>query len=63
MAETWVNYLARLMREGNEAELKTAWPQLAAEWGTGQARDMWSLAKRKAEAAEERGEAVQVTLW
>lgn len=63
MAETWVAYLARLMREGKQAELDAAWPRLAAEWGTGQAHDMWSLAEQEARAAEERWEPVQVALW
>jgi hypothetical protein len=60
---TWVQYIARLIREGNEAELKTAWVELAAEWGTGQARDMWSLAKKRAAEADARGDVVQGALW
>lgn len=60
---TWVDYIADLLRRGEAAELKTAWVELAAEWGTGQAHDMWSLAKKKAAAAEQTGEPVQTGLW
>jgi hypothetical protein len=60
---TWVEYIARLMREGNQAKLKTAWVDLAAEWGTGQAHDMWSLAEARARAADERGDVAQAALW
>jgi hypothetical protein len=55
--------LARCIRDGSKAEKNAAWIALAADNGTGIARDIWAMAEREAAGLDNPAEPVQEELW
>jgi hypothetical protein len=59
---SWVDYIANLIRRGNEAAVSEAWVQVQKEYGY-EGRLMYQLAQMRAREAEQAGEPVQAALW